>query len=107
MAENNIAGNWTIADFKEAHGKIKITKDFTNSDTGEIFKSVAFVDPANVVTLVNFSSKLGIDTGKKTQQELADFIKTNKSDLQIVRLADTGNYKLCRKGQDSWLEVEI
>lgn len=71
---------------------------FVNSETGEAFKSCAFVDDDNNVTLVAFSSKLGELTPKE--------IAAQKNDLQVVQLA-SGSYKLCKQGESSWEDVDL
>ena len=75
---------------------------FTNSETGETFKSCAFIDPENNITLVGFSSNLG----ELTPKEIAE----KKYDLQVVLLA-SGNYKLCNinlcETNSSWEDVDL
>lgn len=77
---------------------MKVTNEFTNSQTGETFKSCAFVAPGGAVTLVGFSSNLGVLTSKQ--------IAAQKDSLQVVEL-ESGNYKLCKSGADSWQDVDL
>lgn len=102
MAENSqqvgIDNSWSLSEFKNAFGKMKITAPLVNSNTGETFKSCAFVDDSGNVTLVGFSSNLG--------ELSAAEIKSRKNELQVVRL-NSGTYKLCAKGTDTWEDVDI
>lgn len=102
MAENSqlvgIENSWSLSEFKNAFGRMKVTAPLVNSNTGETFKSCAFVDPMGNVTLVGFSSNLG----ELTPEE----IKTRKNELQVVKLS-SGTYKLCAKGTDTWEDVDI
>lgn len=99
MATNvGIKNSWSLVDFARAHGKMKVTNELTNSNTGETFKSCAFVDEGNAITLVGFSSNLG---------ELSPAqIKAQKDELQVVEL-ESGSYKLCKRGTDSWESVDL
>lgn len=91
-----IAKSWTLVEFY-AGKRLKIAP-FVNPNTGEEFKSLAFIDKEDKVTLVGFSSNLG----ELTAQQL----KEQKHDLQVVQLT-SGNYKLCKRGEDSWESVEL
>lgn len=77
---------------------MKVTNELTNSNTGEHFRSCAFVAPGGAVTLVGFSSNLGV----LTPQQIA----AQKSELQVVEL-ESGNFKLCKSGADSWEDVDL
>ena len=50
-----IKNSWSLVDFAKSHGKMKVTNELTNSQTGETFKSCAFVGAGGTVTLVGFS----------------------------------------------------
>lgn len=93
-----IKDSWPLVDFAKTHGKMKVTSPMTNSETGEVFKSCAFVSPTGAVTLVGFSSKLG----EMTPAQIA----AQKNELQVVEL-ESGNYKLCKRGIDSWDDVDL
>lgn len=102
MANTNNVGiknSWSLISFARSHGKMKLAS-FINKETGEAFKSCAFVNPdsGETVCLVGFSSNLG----ELTPQE----IKNSAQDLQVVEL-ESGTYKLCRKGADAWLDVDL
>lgn len=71
---------------------------FVNKDTGECFKSCAFLSSDGEVTLVAFSSKLG----ELTPAQIA----AQKDDLQVVQL-ESGSYKLCKAGHDTWEDVDL
>ena len=92
-----IQDSWSLVAFAHSHGKMKIAP-FVNSETGEAFKSCAFVDAENNVTLVAFSSKLG----ELTPAE----IKAQKDNLQVVMLA-SGTYKLCKRSENNWEDVDL
>lgn len=77
---------------------MKVTNDLVNSQTGETFKSCAFVGTEGAVTLVGFSSTLGELTPRQ--------IAAQKDSLQVVELK-SGNYKLCKAGADSWEDVDL
>lgn len=102
MANSNqnvgIKNSWPLVDFAKSHGKMKVTGNMTNSQTGEVFKSCAFVSPGGAVTLVGFSSNLGELT--------PDEISNRKNKLQVVEL-ESGSFKLCERGEDSWVDVNL
>lgn len=93
-----IKNSWTLIDFAKSHGRMKVTSPLTNSETGEQFRSCAFVAPGGAITLVGFSSNLGELTPKQ--------IASQKDSLQVVEL-ESGNYKLCKAGTDSWEDVDL
>lgn len=87
-----IKQSWDFYDFLDMYEGMK-TPSFTNPETGERFKSLAFINGKNV-TLVGFSSKLG-ELPNEELERLADADK-----LQILQL-ESGTYKLCKKN-DTW-----
>lgn len=93
---STIKNSWSLIAFAKTHGKMQVGK-FSNGDTGEIFKSCIFTDSDNTRTFVAFSSKMGELTPKEIAQQ--------KDDLQVVQL-ESGNYKLCKKGE-SWEDVDL
>ena len=92
-----IKNSWSLLSFARAHGKMKVAP-FVNKETGEPFKSCAFVDSEGATTLVAFSSNLG----ELTPEEIA----AQKNSLQVVEL-ETGTLKLCRQGNSSWEDVDL
>lgn len=98
MENVGIRNSWPLVDFAKSHGKMKVTGELTNSNTGETFKSCAFIGAEGAVTLVGFSSNLG----ELTPAEIA----AQKNDLQVVEL-ESGNFKLCKRGADSWADVDL
>jgi hypothetical protein len=56
MAEVGIQSSWSLRDFRDAFGKMKLTGTLTNSKTGETFQSCAFVDSAGATTLFHLTS---------------------------------------------------
>lgn len=93
-----IKNSWPLVDFAKSHGRMKVTNELTNSHTGETFKSCAFVSAGGGVTLVGFSTNLG----ELTPAQIA----AQKDSLQVVEL-ESGNLKLCKRGTDSWEDVDL
>lgn len=98
MSQKGIKNSWRLVDFAKANGRMKVTNTLTNSETGEQFKSCAFITAGGTVTLVGFSSNLG----EMSPEEIA----AQKDNLQVVEL-ESGNYKLCERGVDTWDEVDL
>lgn len=92
-----IKNSWSLISFAKFHGKMKVAP-FVNKETGEAFKSCAFISSTGEITLVAFSSKLGELTPKQ--------IAAQKDDLQVVEL-ESGRLKLCKAGKDSWEDVDL
>lgn len=92
-----IKNSWSLISFARTHGRMKVAP-FVNKETGECFKSCAFLDSDGEITLVAFSSKLGELTPKQ--------IAAQKDDLQVVQL-ESGRFKLCRTGHDTWEDVDL
>ena len=99
MATSNVGikNSWSLISFAKTHGKMKVAP-FVNRETGECFKSCAFISNNDEVTLVAFSSKLG----ELTPAEIA----AQKDELQVVQL-ESGTYKLCKAGHDTWEDVDL
>ena len=99
MATSNVGikNSWSLISCAKTHGKMKVAP-FVNRETGECFKSCAFVSNTDEVTLVAFSSKLG----ELTPAEIA----AQKDELQVVQL-ESGTYKLCKAGHDTWEDVDL
>lgn len=72
--------------------------EFVNQETGENFKSCIFTAPDQSKCFVAFSSKMG----ELTPREIAAM----KDDLQVVQL-ESGNYSLCKQGQNTWEDVDL
>lgn len=92
-----IKNSWSLISFAKTHGRMKVAP-FVNKETGECFKSCAFLSSDGDITLVAFSSKLGELTPKE--------IAAQKDDLQVVQL-ESGSYKLCKAGHDTWEDVDL
>lgn len=92
-----IKNSWSLISFAKTHGRMKVAP-FVNKETGEAFKSCAFLSSDGEVTLVAFSSKLG----ELTPAQIA----AQKDDLQVVEL-ESGSFKLCKAGKDSWEDVDL
>ena len=104
MAQNNsnnnqgIINSWSLIAFARSHGKMQVG-EFANKETGEVFKSCIFTNPADQSRcFVAFSSKMG----ELTPREIANM----KDELQVVQL-ESGNFSLCKQGQGSWEDVEL
>ena len=99
MATSNVGikNSWSLISFAKSHGRMKVAP-FVNKETGEAFKSCAFLSSNGEVTLVAFSSNLGELTPKQIAEQ--------KDDLQVVQLG-SGSYKLCRAGHDTWEDVDL
>lgn len=99
MATTNIGikNSWSLISFAKSHGRMKVAP-FVNKETGECFKSCAFLSSAGMITLVAFSSNLG----ELTPAQIA----AQKDDLQVVEL-ENGRFKLCKVGKDSWEDVDL
>ena len=92
-----IKNSWSLLSFARAHGRMKVAP-CVNKETGEAFKSCAFVNSDGATTLVAFSSNLGELTPK--------YIAEHKDSLQVVEL-ESGTFKLCRQGNSSWEDVDL
>lgn len=92
-----IKNSWSLLSFARSHGRMKVAP-FVNKETGEAFKSCAFVDSEGATTLVAFSSKLGELTPRQ--------IAAQKDKLQVVQL-ESGTFKLCKQGVSSWEDVDL
>ena len=92
-----IKNSWSLISFAKAHGRMKVAP-FVNKETGECFRSCAFLGYDGEITLVAFSSKLG----ELTPAQIA----AQKYDLQVVQL-ESGSFKLCKAGHDTWEDVDL
>ena len=91
-----IINSWSLIAFAKAHGKMQVG-EFANKETGEVFKSCIFSDGDNRC-FVAFSSKMG----ELSPREIA----AKKDELQVVQL-ESGNYTLCKVGQNAWEDVDL
>lgn len=101
-----IKNSWSLLSFASQFSKMKVTNDLTNTQTGEVFKSCAFIGHDGSVTLVGFSSNLSTIDSKADAKVISKQIAQQKDSLQVV-LLESGNYKLCKAGTDSWEEVDL
>lgn len=99
MANNTgIKNSWSLVAFKNARGRMQVG-DFTNKETGEMFKSCIFTNESTGDRcFVSFSSNLG----ELTPSQIA----ARKYELQVVEL-ESGNYSLCKQGENTWQDVDI
>jgi hypothetical protein len=102
-----ISESWSLRDFRNMKGKMQIGK-FAKADetTGEVreFTSCVFTDPNNPnqqtnKTFVAFSSKLGTMSAKE--------IVNDVDNLQVVKLQESGSFVLCKKGANTWEDVDF
>ena len=91
-----IINSWSLIAFAKTHGKMQVG-EFANKETGETFKSCIFSDGESRC-FVAFSSKMGELTPREIAQQ--------KDDLQVVQL-ESGNYSLCKVGQNAWEDVDL
>lgn len=84
--------------FAKMFGNKMATGNCVNKESGEVFKACSFTDADGNRTFVGFSNKLGALSPAE--------IAANKSDLQVVQL-ESGNYKLCSKGESTWEDVDL
>ena len=91
-----IINSWSLIAFAKAHGKMQVG-EFANKETGEVFKSCIFSD-GDSRCFVAFSSKMG----ELSPREIA----AKKDELQVVQL-ESGNYTLCKVGQNAWEDVDL
>jgi hypothetical protein len=101
MANNNVGirNSWSLIAFANLKGKHMQTGVCKNKTTGEEFASCSFENPATgAVTFVGFSQNLGVLSPAQ--------IAARKDELQVVEL-ETGNFKLCKKGESSWADVDL
>ena len=92
-----IKNSWSLLAFARMKGKMQVG-EFVNKETGDVFKSCIFTDADNNRSFVAFSSKLG----ELTPRQIAE----QKDNLQVVQL-ESGNYSLCRQGENSWVDVAL
>lgn len=92
-----IKNSWSLLAFARMKGKMQVG-EFVNKETGDTFKSCIFTDGDNNRSFVAFSSKLG----ELTPRQIAE----QKDNLQVVQL-ESGNYSLCRQGENSWVDVAL
>ena len=95
--EVGIRNSWSLMAFASMKGKMQVGS-FVNGDTGENFKSCIFTDTIGNRCFVAFSSKLGPLTPQQ--------ISAMKNELQVVEL-ESGNYSLCKQGDNNWQDVEL
>lgn len=92
-----IKNSWSLLAFARMKGKMQVG-NFANKETGDTFKSCIFTDAEGNRCFVAFSSKMG----ELTPAQIAE----QKDKLQVVQL-ESGNYSLCRQGENSWVDVAI
>lgn len=92
-----IKNSWSLLAFARMKGKMQVG-NFVNKETGDTFKSAIFTDDEGNRCFVAFSSKMG----ELTPSEIA----AQKDKLQVVQL-ESGNYSLCRQGENSWEDVAL
>ena len=92
-----IKNSWSLLAFARMKGKMQVGS-FVNKETLDTFKSCIFTDGDNNRTFVAFSSNLGELTPSQ--------ISAQKDNLQVVEL-ESGNYSLCKQGQNAWEDVAL
>ena len=97
QSTSSIVNSWSLLAFAREFGPTMQVGQFANKETGEQFNSCIF-SKGDAKTFVAFSSKMGELTPKQ--------ISEMKNDLQVVQL-ESGNYSLCKKGQNTWEYVDL
>lgn len=103
-----IKNSWPLLDFARSHGRMKVTNELTNSRTGETFRSCTFVAPGSAVTLVGFSSNLGVLTpqqiaAQNAALEKAEIVMDNNNLWDADRSDDMADYlELCCEVDSLW-----
>ena len=92
-----IKNSWSLMAFARMKGKMQVGS-FVNKETDDTFKSCIFTDDEGNRSFVAFSSKLG----ELSPAEIA----ARKNELQVVEL-ESGNYSLCRQGENTWEDVNL
>ena len=92
--QRGIKDSWSLLAFARMKGTPHPNTS-VNTETGETFKNLVFIDEFDNRTFVAFSSKLGVLTPEE--------IKARKNELQVVKLNPTaegkeGGYLLCKAG---------
>ena len=103
---NGIKNSWSLVAFAKMKGRMQVGR-FTNSDTGDSWKSCIFTDPNNAdpktnKTFVAFSRNLG----ELSPSEIA----SQKDNLQVVECTTKdGNdmFALCKAGTNAWEDVDL
>lgn len=101
QSSTTIKNSWSLIAFAKKFGPKMQVGEFSNSQTGEVFKSCIFTQ-GDTRTFVAFSSRLGALTPRE--------IVAQKDDLQVV-LCETKEgkemYSLCHQGHNSWEDVDL
>ena len=104
MANTNMPGiknSWSLMAFAHRMGKL-ISGTCVNSDTGETFPALRFVNPDTKehVCFMAYSSKM------PEENRNAEYIKAHKNSLQVVEL-QSGSFILCEQGEGSWEDIDL
>jgi hypothetical protein len=92
-----IKNGWSLREFVNAFGpKIKLA-NLTNKVTSEQFKAVMVGSDDNW-TMVSFSQNLPVMTAIE--------IAKSANDLRVV-LLESGNYSLCKAGENQWEDIVL
>lgn len=96
-----IVDSMTLLAFARSHGKMQLGKfsqaDPETNETKE-WQSLIFTDSEGQRTFVSVSQKLGTLTPQ--------FLLDNYRELQVIK-GNTGNYMVCRQGDNSWETIEL
>lgn len=103
MANQSVArtikNSWSLIAFAREFGSKVATGDCVNHETGDTFKAVTFTAEDGTRTFVSFSSNLGVLNGAQ--------IAAQRHELQVVQFEESGNYCLCKQGENSWENVDL
>jgi hypothetical protein len=95
---SKIVNSWSLTAFALLKGPKMKVGDFTNAKTNEPFKACVFINKNDAKTFVSFSSNLGELTPRQ--------IAAQQDSLQVVEL-ESGNFSLCKQGEDTWEDVDL
>lgn len=100
---SKIVNSWSLMAFAKEKGPKMQVGEFTNSNSGDKFKSCIFTNKQGDRCFVAFATKLG----ELTPREIA----AQKNELQVVELETEGydehHFSLCKQGQNSWEDVDL
>lgn len=93
--QQGISNSWPLKDFARSHGKMSVctVKATKGPNAGQDFRTCRFAGDASRgvgMCFAAFSEKLGV----KSASEIAGMA----DDLQVVQLAQSGNFMLCKNG---------
>lgn len=109
----NIVANYAFLAFCKNSGATATgIGDYVNSKTNMPFKALVLKKGNKIIQRLSFSHKL-LDSAKLSIMEIANFLKANKDNLQVVEIDNPDYpgkhlYSICKAGQDTHVtEVDL